>query len=604
MDEAASSQRELQLELARLRHREQELTALFSSARELAELRDSGAVLGRLVERAREMMRADIAYLSEFDVESRELRVRVSSGAVTPAFQELRVPPGRGLASAIVDSRSAAWVADYTTYAGRQHDSGIDHAVASEGVVSILGVPMLTSDDVIGVLFVANRVETAFAPENVAVLSALADHASVTLQTTQILHELQRSEDETKRALDRLTAHLAERDRANAVHQELVQAVLAGGGFSPVAETLASALARPVAIVDAREHLIAAAGLPLAPSMLELSEAVRDALAESRRTGRCVAVGDGDVAAVTALSAGAQHFGAILLGTGSFDLGAVDSRTVERAAQVGALLELQQTAAATAELRTRSDVLTDLLDDVPERRGDVERRASRLGVDVAQLESLVLFAVPADELAAAAQALRPITASRSLVGEYRGFVVAALPGNTQQSDVEQLRRAIAEATRGAICAVLPPPIAGRFAATFALAHRTARVLAALGISAVTTSTEELLPYAAALDTDSRGLSAYFERTIGAVRAYDTERGTDLLGTLRAFVHSNASPTRAGRALNFHTNTILQRLERLDHILGDDWRDDERFFRISVAVRLDEVRERLGGASAITPSGNS
>ena len=77
-----------------------------------------------------------------------------------------------------------------------------------------------------------------------------------------------------------------------------------------------------------------------------------------------------------------------------------------------------------------------------------------------------------------------------------------------------------------------------------------------------------------------------------MRAYDAERGTDLLGTLRAFVRSNASPTRTARALNFHTNTILQRLERLDRVLGEDWRDDERLFRIGLAVRLDDLRERL------------
>ncbi|WP_411156011.1 helix-turn-helix domain-containing protein [Microbacterium sp. NIBRBAC000506063] len=58
------------------------------------------------------------------------------------------------------------------------------------------------------------------------------------------------------------------------------------------------------------------------------------------------------------------------------------------------------------------------------------------------------------------------------------------------------------------------------------------------------------------------------------------------------MRNNASPTRTARTLSFHTNTILQRLERLDQILGEGWRDDERMFRIGVAVRLDELRETL------------
>ena len=72
----------LRLENARLRTRERELSVLFSSARELAELRDADAMLERLVARASEIMDVDVAYLSEFDRDSQELRVRNTSGSV------------------------------------------------------------------------------------------------------------------------------------------------------------------------------------------------------------------------------------------------------------------------------------------------------------------------------------------------------------------------------------------------------------------------------------------------------------------------------------------------------------------------------------------
>lgn len=581
-----------QRELSRLRRREHELSALFSSARELAELRDSDAVLARLVQRAHEMMGVDLAYLSEFDPDTRELRVRETSGSVSASFQTLRVPPGRGLASVVVESRTAHWVADYTGYAQERHDAGIDDAVSAEGLVSLLGVPMLTSDDVLGVLFVANRTEKTFSPDEVALLSALADHASVILQTTQTLRDLQESEDASRRTLASLTAHLVERDRANTVHQELVQAVLAGGGFAPVAETLASALGRAVAIVDAQERIIAAAGLPLPPVMLSLDEPVRAALEESRRHGHCVAVAGPGVRAVAALTAGSRQFGALLLGDGDFELGAVDFRTVERAAQVGALLELQQEAAAGADHRVRSELMADLLDDVPERRSDVDRRARRLGVDLAELDSLLLVAVPGDQQTSAARALARQLDDRALVGEYRGFVVAAQSSRGGEIAPEQLRAHIAASIQHPVTVVVPRPTKGSLPASFEGAMRTARLLAALDLSDLTAHVDDFLPYSAVLDSDSQGLAAFLRDTIGPVRQYDTERNADLLGTLRAFVRNNASPTRTARALNFHTNTILQRLDRLDHVLGADWRDDERMFRIGIAVRLDELRERL------------
>lgn len=580
----------IQRELSRLRRREHELTALFSSARELAELRDSDAVLARLVQRAREMMGVDLAYLSEFDPDTSELRVRETSGSVSASFQQLRVPPGRGLASVVVESRTAQWVADYAAYAEDRHDTGIDDAVSAEGLVSMLGVPMLSSDDVLGVLFVGNREPKSFTPDEVALLSALADHASVILQTTQTLRDLRESEDASRRTLESLTAHLTERDRANTVHQELVHAVLAGGGFGPVAETLASALGRAVAIIDAQENVIAAAGLPLAPGMLALDETVRAALAESRRSGHCVSVPGSGVHAVAALTAGNRHFGAILLGDGGFDLGSVDLRTVERAAQVGALLELQQEAASGADHRVRSELVADLLDDVPERRSDVERRARRLGVDLDALDALLLLAVPGELQTPAARALVRLLDERSLVGEYRGVVVAAIAGSRGDLDVERLRTQVAAAVQDAVTVVVPPP--GRLPEAFLAARRTARLLAALEVDDLTARVEDFLPYSAVLDTDAQGLTAFLRDTIGAVRQYDADRNADLLGTLRAFVRHNASPTRTARALNFHTNTILQRLDRLDHVLGAGWRDDERMFRIGIAVRLDELRERL------------
>lgn len=580
-------------ERSRLRRREHELATLFASAHELAQLRDSDALLARLVQRAHEMLGGDVTYLSEFDPSTRELRVRETSGSVSAAFQRLRVPPGRGLASVIVESRTAQWAQRYAEYQQERHDRAIDDAVTGEGIVSILGVPMLTDDEVLGVLFVATREEHSFPPEEIALLSALADHASIVLQTVRTLRDLRRSEDETRQALGRLTEHLVERDRASQVHQELVQAVLAGGGFGPVARTLTSALGRAVAIVDVDGQQLATPERPLPAGMTELSEQTRTAIEQSRRSGHCVAVEDSpDVRAVAALTAGTQCFGAILLGGGEFDLGAVDRRTVERAAQVGALIAVQQEAVAGAEHRTQSELLADLLDAVPERRTEVERRLRRRGTDLGHLDSLILLVVPGEARTAAARALTPEFDRRALVGEYRGFVVACYDSATVRSTPEELRETVSRTVRHPVVAIHPPPSTGRLPAAARQAIRTARLVAALGADDLTACTDDYLPYSAVLDTDGRSLTAFVESTIGAVHEYDREHGTDLVGTLRAFVRHQGSPTSTARALHFHTNTILQRLTRLDSVLGQGWREDERLFRIGMAARLDELAERL------------
>jgi hypothetical protein len=576
-------------ELTRLRRRENELAELLSSARELAELRDATALLDRVVERAHAMMNCDVAYLSEFDTESRTLRVRTTSGSVSPAFRALTVPAGRGLASEVVESRAPQWVSRYREYSEERHEGAIDEAVDSEGLVSLLGVPMLSDEGVLGVLFVANREEMQFLPEQIAVLSALADHASAALQTAHAMRSLRRSDHEARKAVERLTSTLEERDRANTVHQELVQAVLAGGGFSPVADTLSSALRRSVVVIDEGGRLITASGT----AADEPGDAVGDAIAESRASGHCVAVhGVEGVEAVAALTAGAQYFGAMILGTSDAMLSPVDNRTVERAAQVGALLALQRQAVVDAQRRLQSELVADVLSSRPERHGDAAVRAQRLGIAITDLDTVVVFALAGEHRAAAARALGSHLGDRALVGEHRGFVVALLASGGVAVDIATLYAATAAAVPGDLLAVLPPAGDAPVAESFAVAARTTRLLAALDVRSGPVLSADYLPYSAVFGTDTAALRSFVDGTIGAVRVYDAERGTELLSTLRVFVRSGDSATRTARVLNFHPNTIVQRLDRLATILGDDWRDEERLFRIAMAVRLDEMRERL------------
>ena len=170
--ELVSSLRNLRSLLTRWRRRGQELSALFSSARELAELRDTDALLHRLVERAHALMGTDVTYLSEFHEDADELRVRSTLGTVASSFRDLRVPPGMGLASKVVRTRCPQWTPVYQANHSIPHEQEIDAAVAAEGLVSMLGVPLAAGERVLGVLFAANRNKHEFTPDEIALLRA------------------------------------------------------------------------------------------------------------------------------------------------------------------------------------------------------------------------------------------------------------------------------------------------------------------------------------------------------------------------------------------------------------------------------------------------
>lgn len=575
----------IHVELTRLRRREHELTVLFSSARDLAESRDLDVLLSKLVTRAHELLGTDITYLSEFDPQSRALHVRKTVGAVTPEFQHLRVPPGTGLASVIASSRVAQWTSRYDEYTGGPHDPHMDDAVAHEGIVSILGVPMLAEDTVLGVLFAATRHEHTFTAEETALLSALADHASIVVQTAAILQRLTASEEHARHAYDALSEHVDARDRSNIVHQQLIHAVLTGAGFSAIATTLAEALGRGVVILDAGAAVTACTDTEI-DAVTYQSDAVQTAVRTSRDTGHCCFVTDptSPIEVVAAVTVGANDYGALLLTRGALQLSAVEQRTIERAAQVCALLTLQHNAADDADRRSRAELAADLLDSAPERRRDLARRLRTYGITLDTLNTVVTVVVdPADRGAASRHLarLRP----DAMVAEVGGLVALV----TASSDPRKLGAEVHDAL-GAL--VICPPLASTpddLPTAFTTSIRTAHLLDALNITDGVVDTAEYEIFAALFGHDPAGLHRFINATIGPVLDYDATHGTDLAATLGAFVRHDASPTKTARALSYHPNTIAQRLDRLKALLGEAWRTDERYFRISTAIRLHELR---------------
>ncbi|GAA5064541.1 helix-turn-helix domain-containing protein [Nocardia callitridis] len=580
-------------ELSRLRRREHELTVLFSSARELAESRDLDTLLTRVVTRAHELMGTDVTYLSEFAPATRELRVRKTVGAVTPQFQNLRVPPGKGLASGITASRTAQWTQRYRDYAGDPHDLAIDDAVSAEGIVSILGVPMLTEDTVLGVLFAATRHEHVFTAEETALLSALADHASVVMQTAGILKQLRESEDDTRQAFGRLSEHVEARDRSNIVHQQLIQIVLTGKGFPALASTVAQALGRSVTIIDADANITARSGRPDGiDTAAARSATVRTALRRSRATGHCCVVErHAEVEAVAAITAGADYYGALLLSHGALAMGPVDKRTIERAAQVCSLLTLQHNAADDADRRTRAELVADLLDAAPERRRDLARRLRNHGVVLAELNTVVTLVIDPDLRGALARHLTQLSAPGTMIAEVAGTVAAVTHSDDPRTTAATMRDIAIRDFDTQVLALAPPLAAtpDDLPSAFDTTLRTARLLDALRITDATVDTAEYEIFSVLFAHNPQGLAQFVDATIGHVLAYDAAHNTDLIATLRAFVRNDASPTKTARALNYHPNTILQRLDRLKALLGEQWRTDQQLYRISTAVRLEELR---------------
>ncbi|WP_030435482.1 helix-turn-helix domain-containing protein [Actinoplanes subtropicus] len=580
--------------LERRRRREEELSALYDTAGDLAGLRDLDAVLRAIVHRARTLLGADVSYLTLEDPERGDTYMRITDGSVAASFQTLRLPAGAGLGGLVAVSGTPYVTAHYGKDPRFRHTAEIDSGVRDEGLVAILGVPLLLGPAVIGVLFAANRTERPFAREEVALLGSLAAHAAVAIDTARLLTETQAALAELSEANGVIQAHSASVERAAAAHDRMTALVLRGGGVEDVAADLVDVLGGALIVLDAQGRTLATAKSASWPSSggmptLETAE-VASAVAASRAEGHSVARGDAYVAAV---AAGADNLGALVFHP-SHRLEGADQRILERAAQITALLLLFRRTVAEAEGQVRGELLDDLI-SVPLRDEEgLRSRAERLGVSLD--EPHVLVAVAGELRQRALSWARTFAAARGGLAAGRdGRIALLLPGSDPAGCARTVAKEMGRTLGRPVTAGAAGPSGSpaEVASAFHEADSCATALIALGRTGDGAGHTEL-GYVGLLLGDRRDVPAFVHAAAGPVIDYDARRGTALLRTLEAYFAAGGSLSRAAESLHVHVNTVTQRLDRISHLLGADWQAPGRALDLQLALRLHRLRGPLSG----------
>jgi sugar diacid utilization regulator len=574
------------------RRREAELAALFETASDLAGLRDLDAVLRAIVVRARKLLGTDVAYLTLTDPVAGDTYMRVTEGSVSARFQRVRLGLGEGLGGLVAQTASPYVTADYLNDDRFHHTQAIDAAVHEEGLVAILGMPLLADGQVIGVLYASDRHVRPFSRNEMALLNSLATHAAIAIESANQLAETQAALAELAEASRTIQAHSAAVERAAEAHEALTGLLLRGAGLGELAASVADLLDGSVAIVDD-------AGRALTGVLEPGEQAALDGAAqESAKTGRAVRVEPpgGGALWVAAVSAGQENLGALIL-RGQPELESADQRILERAAMTTALRLLTERSVREAEHRVRGELLADLLD--AERHGDtswesLRERARRLGADLdVPCVAVVASAQEADRRRLASAAAHLAATRGGLAGEREGNTVLLLPGSDAAAVARDAVRQLNGAIQRPVTAGSSGPVRGP--AAFAAAHaEAARCLAALlalgrvgdGACARDLGFVGLLLGSAEPSTSQ--VPGFVEAVLGPVLEYDARRSTDLVHTLDAYFGCGGNLMKAKDALHVHVNTVTQRLDRIAQLLGADWNCPERALEIQLALRLHRL----------------
>ncbi|MFY9849011.1 MAG: GAF domain-containing SpoIIE family protein phosphatase [Trebonia sp.] len=138
---------------------------------------DEYALLSALVERVREVLRADTAAVLLLDQSARQLIATAASGIEEEVRQGVRIPLGTGFAGRVAASREPVILTrvDHTTVR--------NPLLVDRGIRSLLGVPLLVGGRVIGVLHVGSLSGQPFEQQDVELLQLAADRAALALHS-------------------------------------------------------------------------------------------------------------------------------------------------------------------------------------------------------------------------------------------------------------------------------------------------------------------------------------------------------------------------------------------------------------------------------------
>jgi hypothetical protein len=452
---------------------------------------------------------------------------------------------------------------DYLPDEGKTHLPDIDRVVHEEGVRAILGAPLRVAGRVVGAVMIANRRPGAFTPPQREHLEQVASLAAAAVELVAAKQNEAAAKTLAARAVD-------ERDRATAagrlraeLEERLAGELAEHRGIEDLLVVAASSTGARVSVVDPTGAVLASSPTPIdgppgSAAVAENPEASAPLVGGAAPGRVIVGAGAEGVPLEIVATVVARYASIALLYERTID----DVRHFHENELVSAIL--------SAQVRGQSAPSTSM----------VQRALGADGV------TSVAVLVPADPdessrrrlLARLRQATRN---GRNVVAGHVGRVVVVARG-----DEEALRERIAPLPLGlayfggiagaANLAAVPIAYAEAVAISSAMrALGRPRVLAGAAEAGIA----GLLLRDGDTETAQRFLRAHLGPLLSGAR------GDALMTTALAYLDANGAVSDAAPALGLHPNTVRQRIDRIDLLMGPEWRTAPRRLDVHVALRL-------------------
>lgn len=545
------------------------------------------------------------------------LELRAASGMYADLEGKVRIPLGEGLTGWVVQTRRSAFIKE-----GALKDPRVRRAyfpeLGDEVYESLVSVPIFArSGDPIGAITLHAEAPHEFGRPDLDFLEHTASLVAGAIENARLYEEA------TERVELLTDLSSLSRDITSAQSADEVAAVVAEG-----LRRLLRADRCDLYLLEPDERLTPRAASPPREGAQALDtrtlwsdivtlEPARATTDEARRLADLVWGREVEGRPLFApIVAGPERIGliAILASETVPDAGPVLGSV---AAQTAVALKQHQVIERLRERNLLKDLFQALTrrDSPPEHVSDL---ASRLGCDIGA-PHLVLRIVPwtppspGSGRARASHRAKPLLPWTELAGQFEGKLAARFPGILIDHVERSLRAMIpcgpsdddaltalrkmdwgGGSVPGASVGVSNPCSGARaFARGFEEAESAAEVGALLRGMPGLTAYEDLGPYRYVLDSQEKERDRLQQR-LERLLEYDARRGAGLLDTLEGYLDHRGNVARTSRALYIHSNTLRQRLERIERLSGIDL-EREDWLSLAVATKVAKLRRMRSAA---------
>jgi len=202
---------------ANLQRRVDNLAVINEVGRALSATLDPEALLGTIVETSAQLLGCDYATIFLLDSQDGRFTPRMSYGYGIEKTKNLRFAHGEGLVGSVAEAGKALIISDTST------DPRCLPGPVEIG--SMLMVPLVTRDEVIGVLTAERKGKGGFDTTAQLLLSTLADQAVIAIENARLYEEITCSAQELEQKVEQRTEELAEAIKELTAERDHVEAL-------------------------------------------------------------------------------------------------------------------------------------------------------------------------------------------------------------------------------------------------------------------------------------------------------------------------------------------------------------------------------------------